>query len=135
MSATQLTVKVPKGLAGGDKMQVEHAGHLFNVTVPPGLAPGDDFIVAVPVAPPPAAPPPGYGEGGAGGMPAGVVLGQPAHGPPNGAFAGPTPFGTPPDPCRGCGRQFVRRPGVRPNTAQWYRCEECEGNITFCSLM
>lgn len=113
---SQLTLKVPKGLAGGDTLQVEQDGQLFNVQVPPGLAPGDEFIVHVPSKPPV------YGApvGGAAGVVAGQPYGRPAPGQ---------------DPCRGCGRELTRRPGVRPNTAQWYRCEQCEGNITFCSLM
>lgn len=134
---SQLTVKVPKGLAGGDTMQVEQNGSLFNVTVPPGLAAGDDFVVHVPSSSP-APTPPVYGQP-ATGVPAygggGIVTGQPAYGQP---AQGPAIYGQPVggrDPCRGCGRDFVRRPGVRPNTAQWYRCQECEGNITFCSIM
>ncbi len=27
--------------------------------------------------------------------------------------------------CRGCGRSFIRAPGVLSSQAQYYRCEEC----------
>lgn len=29
--------------------------------------------------------------------------------------------------CRGCGRQFTRKPGTHDGQAQFYRCDECNG--------
>mmetsp|Transcript_19002 Transcript_19002/g.49007 ORF Transcript_19002/g.49007 Transcript_19002/m.49007 type:complete len:135 (+) Transcript_19002:82-486(+) len=133
--ADTLTVKVPKGQHGGDVMQINHNNQLFNVTIPAGLAPGDDFVIHVPqAAAQPAVPtvqaqvvgtpmaPPPYAQGAAADYPsAQVVYGQPA--PTSSAAV-----------CRGCGRQFTRRPDAKPQTAQWFRCEECQG-VSFCTIM
>lgn len=138
--ADSLTVKVPKGQQGGDTMQITHNSQLFNVTIPAGLAPGDEFVINVPhVAPQPAIPvaagqvvgagstpagppPPAYVQAAAAEQPSStVVYGQPA---PQAGVA----------ICRGCGREFTRRPNARPQTAQWYRCEECQG-VSFCTTM
>jgi hypothetical protein len=155
----ELNVKVPKGLSGGDSMQVEHGGSLFNVTVPPGLSTGDEFVAKLPAAPPtpaytvapPSSVPVGMPVAAGSAMPQGnVYTGQPVPGRPvqgygqqqpggyghqPGGYGGVYEGGAELPPCRGCGRHFVRAPGVRPNTAQYYRCPECATEITFCSLM
>mmetsp|Transcript_13470 Transcript_13470/g.39752 ORF Transcript_13470/g.39752 Transcript_13470/m.39752 type:complete len:141 (-) Transcript_13470:320-742(-) len=140
MADVQLTVKVPKGLSGGDNVQITHAGQLFNVTVPPGLQGGDEFVANVPAgggvpSGTPVAqgvvvnggaaepPPPAYAVGEAAAQPASsVVYGQPAP-------------DAQPAVCRGCGRTFHRLPGTRPQTAQWYRCQDCQGATIPCAVM
>ncbi|CAB1109025.1 unnamed protein product [Ectocarpus sp. CCAP 1310/34] len=32
--------------------------------------------------------------------------------------------------CKGCGQQFVRKPGENPASAQWHRCENCNKRQT-----
>jgi hypothetical protein len=39
--------------------------------------------------------------------------------------------------CRGCGRAFVRPPGVHDGQSQYFRCEECNRTTiaNFCVIM
>jgi len=38
--------------------------------------------------------------------------------------------------CRGCGRAFVRSPGVHEGQAQWFRCDDCNRTTfgNFCVI-
>jgi len=128
--STQVSVTVPKGLAGGDTMQITHHGQPFNVVVPEGLQAGDTFTAQIQAAGPqpevvnafPGGPPP-YQPAQAASTPASsVVYGQPV---PNAQQA----------VCRGCGRPFTRDPRARPQTAQWYRCNDCQGISFPCTVM
>jgi hypothetical protein len=125
-SQLQLQVKVPKDSKGGQQIQVNHQGQLFNVTVPPGLAPGDDFMCVVPVS---------TASGPV------VVQGTPVAGgaPPGyGYAAAPGPMGKDGSelpPCRDCGRHFTRPPGTSTMSAQYFRCQECQGVSLPCLVM
>eukprot|EP00303_Exanthemachrysis_gayraliae_P008581 CAMPEP_0206005838 /NCGR_PEP_ID=MMETSP1464-20131121/4825_1 /ASSEMBLY_ACC=CAM_ASM_001124 /TAXON_ID=119497 /ORGANISM="Exanthemachrysis gayraliae, Strain RCC1523" /LENGTH=260 /DNA_ID=CAMNT_0053379297 /DNA_START=58 /DNA_END=843 /DNA_ORIENTATION=+ len=119
--STQVSVTVPKGLAGGDTMQITHHGQPFNVVVPEGLQAGDTFTAQIQAAGPqpevvnafPGGPPP-YQPAQAASTPASsVVYGQPV---PNAqqaaaaAAAAPSP-GT-------LARDLRRRSGTGATTAK-----------------
>ena len=43
-----ISVAVPPGASAGDKIQIQHEGASYDVTVPAGVAEGQEFVVALP---------------------------------------------------------------------------------------
>ena len=43
-----ISVAVPAGASAGDKIQIQHEGASYDVTVPAGVAEGQAFVVALP---------------------------------------------------------------------------------------
>ena len=52
-----ISVAVPAGASAGDKIQIQHEGASYDVTVPAGVAEGQAFVVALPSPTPEALPP------------------------------------------------------------------------------
>ena len=52
-----ISVAVPAGASAGDKIQIQHEGASYDVTVPDGVAEGQEFVVALPSPTPEALPP------------------------------------------------------------------------------
>ena len=46
-----ISVAVPAGASAGDKIQIQHEGASYDVTVPAGVAEGQEFVVALPSDP------------------------------------------------------------------------------------
>ena len=46
-----VSISVPAGASAGDKIQIQHEGASFDVTVPAGVAEGQEFVVALPSDP------------------------------------------------------------------------------------
>jgi hypothetical protein len=46
-----ISVAVPAGASAGDKIQIQHEGASYDVTVPEGVAEGQEFVVALPSDP------------------------------------------------------------------------------------
>ena len=46
-----ISVAVPAGASEGDKIQIQHEGASYDVTVPEGVAEGQEFVVALPSDP------------------------------------------------------------------------------------
>ena len=46
-----ISVAVPAGASAGDKIQIQHEGASYDVTVPDGVAEGQEFVVALPSDP------------------------------------------------------------------------------------
>ena len=51
-----ISVAVPAGASAGDKIQIEHEGASYDVTVPTGVTEGQAFVVALPSRVAPMAP-------------------------------------------------------------------------------
>ena len=52
-----ISVAVPAGASAGDKIQIQHEGASYDVTVPAGVAEGQAFVVALPSPTPQVLPP------------------------------------------------------------------------------
>ena len=46
-----ISVAVPAGASAGAKIQIQHEGASYDVTVPEGVAEGQEFVVALPSDP------------------------------------------------------------------------------------
>ena len=46
-----ISVAVPAGASAGDKIQIQHEGASYDVTVPEGVAEGQEFVAALPSDP------------------------------------------------------------------------------------